>query len=507
MDRFSKYIISFIASIIIGGFAFVSCISEEDYLTDSSVKLKFSSDTLRFDTVFTTMGSVTKKIMIYNKETKPIKIDNITLGGGRASFYRLNVDGDTSIVAKNIEIGAKDSLFIFARVTIDPTNQNNPLLVRDSIILSFNSKRQYIQLEAYGQDAYYHVGKRDLGTTGIKYSLAQDGGLQSGCIINGNELEWKNDKPHVIFGVLAVDSAYTLTIPEGTRIHLNSKADFWVYTDGSLKVNGSTQNPVIFEGMRKDGYYSTLPGQWGKLWFWAGSKNNTVNNAIIKNGTIGLVADSCVTNNIPTVALTNTKIENMSLHGILSRGAYITGANLLVQNTSSNTVALTMGGKYQFVNCTFANHWWYDTKRKVPTLFLQNYYKDINGNIILRGITEANFYNTIVWGSLAEDEIGIDKQDGADLNYGFESCLLKTKILNSQNPNISNCILNEDPLFNNSQDGDLRLKVNSPAIGKGNPTYSSFYAPFDINGVVRSNTPSIGAYEYVPITKSLILHK
>ena len=500
MNKGFKYILSFFALSIIIGIGFISCVSEEDYIRDSSVKLKFSSDTLRFDTVFTTMGSVTKQIMIYNNESKPVLLDKVSLGGGGNSPYRINIDGDTNLIARNIEIGAKDSVFIFARVTIDPTNQNNPLLVRDSIILDFNNKRQYIQLEAFGQDAYYHVGKRILGNTGRKYSLAQDGGESNGCIVNGNNLEWKRDKPHVIFDILAVDSAYTLSLEEGTMIYMNTNSEFWVYTDGSMKINGSLQSPVVFQGMRRDGYYAELPGQWGYIHYIAGSKNNTINYAIIKNGTIGIIADSCVTNNTPTIDIKNTRIENMSVFGLYSRGGHINAVNTVVQNTGNTSVALIMGGKYQFVNCSFANHWWYDMNRKSPTLFLQNYYIDINNNIVLRPITEANFYNTIVWGSLT-NEIVIDKTDNADLNFLFESCLIKNNTINTNSLNINNTIFNQDPLFNNPQAGDLRLKNLSPAIRRGNPTYSSFYAPIDIKGVPRPNPPSIGAYEYVEISE------
>lgn len=483
----------------------MSCVSEEDYITDQSVKLRFSSDTLRFDTIFTTMGSVTKKIMVYNKESKPIKIDQIRLGGGRNSFYRLNVDGDTNILVKNIEIAAKDSMFIFARVTINPNNSNNPLIVSDSIIFSFNNKEQYIQLEAYGQDAYYHaptdylhIHNSDGTVDSIHYSLADYGGLQRGCIVNGNNIEWKNDKPHVIFGTLIVNPSSTLTIPEGTRICLNTKSEFWVYVDATLNVNGSIQNPVVFEGMRRDDYYSSLPGQWGLLRFFAGSKNSTLNNVIIKNGTVGLLADSCVTANNPTVDIKNTRIENMSDYGLFSRGAYINASNLIVQNTGKETVALTIGGKYQFVNCTFANYWYYDSRRKTSTLLLNNYYTAKDGSIQLRPITECNFYNTIVYGS-SEEEITIDKAENADLIYLFESCLLKTKILNNQSQTTNNCIFNQDPLFNVPEDGDLRVKLGSPAIGNGNGIYSSYYAPFDIIGTPRPSNPTIGALEYVLI--------
>ncbi|MDD2577183.1 MAG: hypothetical protein PHG98_01510 [Bacteroidales bacterium] len=505
MNNSLRYLIYLISFFAITSFGFSSCVTEEDYANSSNINLKFSNDTIRFDTVFTTLGSVTKQIRVYNNENKPLKIDQIRLGAGANSFYRLNVDGNTNIVVNDVVINAKDSMFIFVRVTINPNNQSNPLLVSDSIIFSFNGKEQYVQLEAYGQDAYYHVADKwayTLDNNGnridsLNYSLAEDKGLQSGCIVNGNSLEWKNDKPHIIFGSLIVNSNKTLTLSEGTKIHLNSKSVFFVWSEASLKVNGSTQNNVIFQGMRKDDYYSQLPGQWGQIWFQAGSKNNVLNNVTIKNGTIGIIVDSCVTNDIPTVDIQSTKIENMSVYGIWSRGGHINAVNTLVQNTGKETVALTIGGKYQFVNCTFANYWSYNSRRSNTTLFLQNYYYDNDNNLILRPITECNFYNTIIYGS-NEDEIMIDKKEGAELNYLFESCLLLTKSVRNEPPMVSNCIFNQDPLFNYPQEGDFRIKSSSPAIGKGNGSWNAVY-PNDIIGNFRQFPPTIGAYEYYPI--------
>jgi hypothetical protein len=497
MNNFVKYLVYCVVSLVLAAFVFVSCISEEDYIRDKSANLKFSSDTLRFDTIFTSMGSVTKQIMVYNKENKPIKIDQIRLGGGRNSFYRINVDGDTNIIIKDVEIGAKDSMYIFARVTINPNNQNNPLLVSDSIIFSFNNKEQYVQLEAFGQDAYYHYPK-----AGNFISIAHQEGAQNGVTVNGYDIQWNNDKPHVVFGVLGVDSLYTLNITSGTRIHFNSKASFLIYRDASLNVIGNTQDPVVFEAIRRDGYYASLPGQWDYIHYYPGSKNNVLHDAIIKNATIGLIIDSCVTADvdIPTVDIKNVRIENMSAYGILSRGGHIKAGNLLVQNTAKETLALTIGGKYQFVYCTFANYWNYES-RKTKTVFLQNYYVDFNNNIQLRPIIECNFYNTIIYGS-QDEEIIIDKMEGADLNYAFESSLLKTSILNNQSPFVSNCVFNQDPLFNKPMEGDLRIQEGSVAIGMANLSWYPFF-PYDLAGNDRLSYRTIGALEYaiIPLRK------
>lgn len=504
MKNSIKYWLYFFMGALIIGFGFSSCVMEDDFANGQSIIIKFSSDTLRFDTVFTTMGSITKEIRVYNNESKPIKIDRISLGGGRNSFYRLNIDGDTSMVLRDVEIGAKDSMYIFARVTIDPTNQNNPLLVSDSIIFSFNNKEQYVQLEAYGQDAYYHVPNTWLRTDNgdgtydsTHYSLSHFGGLQRGVILNGNEIEFKNDKPHIIFGVLIVNSNTTLNITEGTKIHLNNKADIWVLADATLKVNGSYQNNVVFQGMRKDNYYSNLAGQWGTIRLMMGSKNNRINNAIIKNGSIGIIVDSCVTSDAPTLEINNSRIENMSYYGLLSRGGHINASNTIVQNTGAETVALIMGGKYNFVYCSLANYWAYDSRRTSKTLFLQNYYISDENNIVLRPIEECNFHNTIIYGS-NEEEIEIDKIEGTELEYYFENCLLATKTLNTNSPENRDSYFNLDPLFNQSSEGDLRVKENSPAIARGNSIWNTIYN-YDIIGNTRSNTPTIGAYEYTPI--------
>ena len=73
-------------------------------ITDPSAKLEFSTDTVIFDTVFTTVGSITKQLKVYNTHKQPIIISNIYLAGGSNSKYRMNVDGipGTSIQADSL---------------------------------------------------------------------------------------------------------------------------------------------------------------------------------------------------------------------------------------------------------------------------------------------------------------------------------------------------------------------------------------------------------------------
>src|SRR3989338_1538255 len=113
-------------------------------LSFSSGNLAFSADTLVFDTVFTTIGSTTKKLKIYNKDSKTLNIESIELEGGANSPFRINVDGLSGINFSNLEIEGKDSLFIFVEVTLDPNNQTNPLVIEDRIRFRTNGQDQYV---------------------------------------------------------------------------------------------------------------------------------------------------------------------------------------------------------------------------------------------------------------------------------------------------------------------------------------------------------------------------
>ena len=80
--------------------------------------LQFSKDTVYLDTVFTNIGSSTYNLKVYNRSNNDIVIPSIKLALGNTSNYRLNVDGMAGKSFNNIQILAKDSLYIFVESTI-----------------------------------------------------------------------------------------------------------------------------------------------------------------------------------------------------------------------------------------------------------------------------------------------------------------------------------------------------------------------------------------------------
>ena len=473
----------------------ISC-KKDHLITDSSAKLDFSAKSVLYDTVFTTVGSVTKTFIVYNRNSQPIKISSIRLAGGTASNFRINVDGSKGVAFSDVEIEGKDSLFIFTEVTVDPNNQNNPLIIRDSVVFETNGNVQDVDLEAWGQDAYFHTPDKviiikniDSSITEIPYS-----------ILSCNAV-WMNDKPHVVYGYLVVDGGCSLTINQGARVYMHPGSVLWVYKDGTLKVNGNINQPVIFQGDRLEPAYSEGAGQWGYIWLSPGSKNNVIDGAIIKNGLVGILADTVGNSPNPTLTMSNTIIKNMSVAALYGRGTFMKGWNCVFANCAQYVAAFTLGGKYNFYHCTFANYWNKST-RQFPVLLLNNYYKDENENIIARTLDSAYFYNCIMYGDLSSgDELKLDSSTSASFSYKFHNCLLKTT-LNTSGGKYQNVIVNSEPYFNDLGNNDYRIRnpLALPAvIDKGDPAVSALY-PDDLSGKSRFPNPpgDLGAYEYDP---------
>lgn len=470
-----------------------SC-SKPDEEMMSNANLNFSSDTITFDTIFSSIGSITKTLTIYNNNNFDI-ISDINLNGASAANFRMNIDGISGNNQNDIFIGKNDSIFIFIEVSINPSLNSLPYILSDSLIFTTGQNQQVIKLIAWGQDAYFHTantfGEIINGSDTNKIYYHQ---------INSNQT-WLNDKPHVVYGYVIIEPNAELNINEGTNIYFHKNSGIIVgnpFSDqygGTLKVNGTLNNEVTFQGDRLDSWYQNVPGQWDRIRFIPGSYNNEINYAIIKNGTTGIHADT-VSNSNPTVTIKNTIITNMSSIGILGQGARLDVSNSVISQCGQYTVACYIGGDYTFNHCTFANYWNYSF-RNTPSILLNNYYYDNNENIQIRNLNNAYFGNCIIYGSLST-EISFDNNENGQFNFTFDHSLLKIDPnMNTLSNNYINIIKNSDPLFTDYLNNDFSLKENSPAINSGNFQISqNNNLLFDLNEVNRNDPPELGAYEY-----------
>ena len=245
--------------------------------------ISLSTDTIAFDTVFTSVGSSTRILMIYNDNDENLKINSIRLERGSSSPYSINVDGESGTLFSNKEIYAHDSLYVFVKVTINPNDNNNPFFVEDRLVFNTNGNENVVHLTAYGQNANYIIGRIGIFPdqnghyTNYYYPLTND---------TLKDVHWTAERPYVIYNVALIDSDGTLTIEPGTHVYFHGGAGLWAWSEGQLIVNGTAENPVVFQGDRLESFYADQPGQWDRIWLMEAREGHghIINHAIIRNG-------------------------------------------------------------------------------------------------------------------------------------------------------------------------------------------------------------------------------
>ena len=473
----------------------IGCRKEHKFNSSPSKDINLSTDTIAFDTVFTSIGSSTRILMIYNNNSDDLKINSIRLEKGSSSPYNINVDGVSGTSFKDTEIYANDSLYVFVKVTINPNDDSNPFFVEDRLIFNTNGNEKVVHLTAYGQNANYIIGRIGIFPdsnghyTNYYYPLTDS--------VN-KEAHWTADKPYVIYNVALIDSDGTLTIDPGTHVYFHGGAGLWAWSEGQLIVNGTAENPVVFQGDRLESFYADQPGQWDRIWLMEAREGHghIINHAIIRNGFIGLQVQRMLKNNMEIAYINNTKIENHTGMGLYANCYNINMSNFVVSNCGSYCVALTGGGEYLLTHGTIANYWKNST-RKAEALFFNNLYTNPSDGITYATPIVCSIINSIVYGSQS-NEFGTDFSALADTTYYFRNSLIRTTRRHNYKNYFESCVFNEDPKFINTSKFDFHLDTLSAAIGIGNPCYAIGDLQFDLDGVARTGDPDAGAYQYVP---------
>ena len=480
---------------------FNACKKDENFTTDAGAKLSFSTDTLRFDTVFTQLGSATRYFKVFNRNDKPIRIAKIALGNKAPATYNLNIDGIAGRSFTNVEIGANDSIYVFAEVTINPNAplSISPFVVSEDLIFETNGNSQRVVIESWGQNANYLPNFKAKGSV----SLLSAG--NSNTVIN-----WDDKKPYVIYGVLFVDSC-TLRIAAGTHIYVHggfATTDKTLYRDGiiyvlpnaKIEAKGTLAQPIIIEGDRLEKEFANEADQWAGLIIGNRSQGNVLNFTTIRNSRVGIRLDSAA-----NLTLNSCKIYNTASSGFLGIHSTLKAENCLFYGGGGSSAQLEYGGVYDFKYCTMAGF-----GSKIAALSANNF-KCVEQNALGKCVRAIGYplsmtaSNCIFYGS-KDDEISFFDVSGAGtivgFNYDFKNCIVRVKdLLKPENTpdfltKCKDCI-NADvraKLFKKSSEGDYHLDTLSIAEMKALPITNILS---DIEGKLRDvQKPDIGCFEY-----------
>lgn len=449
-------------------------------MSSPNAQLTFSTDTVTFDTIFTTIGSTTQRFTVQNPYNEDVLISRVHLAGGDLSNFRLNVNGIEGNELYEIEVPANDSIFIFVEVTIDPNGQDLPMVVKDSIEFTTNTNLQDIKLIAYGQDFE---------------------------LIRGQVLEtqtWTAQKPYLVYDYAYVDSVSTLTIEPGARIYFHKDAG--LYVRGTVIADGTFQNPIQFLSDRLEPSYANIPDQWNGIVLYSGSHENVFDFVTIKNANIGLQVGTIENEGFASVELTNSKIENMAYAGLFAMKSKIYAYNDVIANCGYYAAALLVGGDYEFYHTTIANYWGnYSTSvRSTSSLVISNVLvvEGADGSKISYNgdLNKATFANSIVYGNVIKElELGDNGEN--EFNYFFDHCILQipdsTNTANKAHYQSVWKGSEYDPQFIDPYDDfNYELDSLSSAIDIGKSDYAKVF-PNDILNKNRTGDagPDLGAYE------------
>jgi hypothetical protein len=441
--------------------------------SDSRPPLSFSADTIYFDTVFATTGSVTKELRVKNSLSEKLTIDEISLAGGINSQFRLNIDGEPAVSVTNVELERGDSVYIFVDVFVDPANIDSPVAITDSIMFRVAGEEMKVQLLAWGQDIFL-VEKK---------------------IIKSET--WGNSRPYVIYGNVTVDTLETLTIEAGARIYFHKNASLTMA--GNIIALGTIGSPVLMASDRTEEIYEDVPGMWSGLFILNTSNGNRINNTIIRNSINGIhIGEVSGSGSLPDLKLFNSEIYHSTVSALAIINCNVEAVNSVFSHCGKFCISIRAGGNYSFTHCTVFNIWDWGY-RLTPSLY-------VSEKPVVTGGTTNQLYldvnNSVIYGDISSEILIIQGSKSLKGNYFFDHCLIKLDTINSGFWNrewFPGVQVNKDPKFIDHFNWDFRPDTLSPLIDKGDPLYMVEF-PVDIRGVSRltDGLPDGGAYERVP---------
>ena len=401
---------------------FYACSDYDSYSTNPSFRLGFSEDTVRFDTLISTIPSPTKTLYVFNNNSDGVRVSNIRLLKGSESFFRVNVDGEflAQGTGNDYLIRKNDSIIVRIEVTTPESGSTDTVSYSDELLFSLeNGTQQRVLLTAGSVDAY----------------------IIHGMLVDSNTT-LNTDKPYLIYDSLVIAKGATLNLSPGTRLLMHDSTAVDVY--GRIVARGTIEKPVIFRGARTDRmfdylFYDNMPSRWKGITIHKGSFNNVFENCDLHSGRWGIRVDSTA---LDDMAFT---MQNCIIHNIGGYGLFLNNCSAEIYNTQiSNTLGDCVhvyGGMYTFGYCTIAQFYPLSADRG-DALYVAN----MDERMVHHDLQYILFMNSVITG-YADDVIQGNMSPTYEDSeyYYFQNCFLRTVGENDENHYIS-CKFEDDKM-------------------------------------------------------------
>ena len=449
-----------------------SCI-EDGFTTSPSDQPAFSTDTLRMADLFTLEASPTSRFIVYNRHDKGLNISSVRFIDDPAGNFRLNVDGMAGREFSNVEIRAKDSIFVFVEATLPENGGDAPVDILAHIEFITNGVASKMPVKVTGQDAVR---------------------LYDGTLIETNTT-LTADKPYLVRDSIVVAEGATLAIEAGARLYFHDGASLLV--DGTLDIRGEAGKPVQLTGDRR-GFvaaqipYEIMAGQWEGIKFGPTSTANRLVHASVRNTKWGIMADNVQSaGDAPGLYLLNSVVRNAHGYVVETLCTDVTAIGCELAEASSGIMSLT-GGNHRFNHCTIANYYLFTALGGPAVQMAQTGFPDEEPVDPERPMMTADFTNCILYGNGTE----LSHPDLAGTAITFRRCLLKSA--GTDDDNFIDCLWDTDPKYYTERSEyifDYRLRPESPAAGAAAADLVDPAAAADIDGTPRLPNPDLGAYQ------------
>lgn len=494
----------------------------DDILSDIGAQPSYElndSDCYNLGVLLTGHNTATQKLMLYNRNKGELALSSIRLRGGDTSIFRINVDGMAGTDFTNpdfLHIAQGDSLYILVEASFAGAQDERDVLREDFLDILCNGKLQSVRL---------------IVTTRDVEELANDTILRDTTWLEGGI-----DK--LLYGNLTIAAGATLTIEPGVTLYLHDHSSVEVY--GTLRIDGTLQNPVTFIGDRTDKifdnlYYRDMSAQWSGINIYQGSTGNLFNYASIKGMSTGIIISQDSTNTeflseVPAgqyidsdpkryaygpdfmsderqqLIIRNSLIMNSDSSLIAAHNS-----NMIIENTclmnSAGALLELAGGAYDITHCTLANYNYWAAFSKCDVV-MRNYDAPSDSTRIWRPLYRCNFTNSIIFGNSGLDPnidangyaIFVD-EGGVPVdsiyNYRLDHCLVHSTTGFDDDDCIS-ILWDADPMYQLVDMAnyicDPHLQAESPCIAAGEARTTA-RLPLDRDGQTRASQPAMGCYE------------